>query len=158
LNKGQKIDFPDEFFDFIFCGDVIEHLFSPDFLLEEIYRMLKPKGYAIITTPNLATWKNRVSLLFGWQPVYTEVSTKHRVGNPRLPKGPPSGHLRMFTPRAMKELVQLYGFEVEKIKGETTAGGNTTIEKFTGIIDRLFVHINPNMCDKIAVKIRKPPT
>lgn len=156
LNKYQKIDFSNEFFDFIFCGDVIEHLFSPDFLLEEIYRMLKPGGYAVITTPNLATWKNRVSLLFGWQPVHTEVSTKYRVGNPRLPKGSPSGHIRMFTPRAIKELVQLYGFSVEKIKGGIAAGENSIIEKFTGAIDKLFININPHMCDKIVVKMRKP--
>ncbi|MDI6654916.1 MAG: class I SAM-dependent methyltransferase [Candidatus Hydrothermarchaeota archaeon] len=157
LNKGQKIDFIDEFFDFIFCGDVIEHLFSPDFLLEEIYRLLKPGGYAVITTPNLATWKNRVSLLFGWQPVHTEVSTKYRVGNPRLPKGPPSGHIRLFTPRALKELVEAYGFVVEIIRGEIVpADSPILIERFTGIIDRILLHLRSSMCDKIVVKIRKP--
>jgi ubiquinone/menaquinone biosynthesis C-methylase UbiE len=156
LSKNEKIDFPDEAFDFIFCGDVIEHLFSPDFLIEEIYRILKHGGYAIISTPNLATWKNRISLLLGWQPFFTEVSTKYRVGNPRLPKGTPSGHIRMFTPGAIKELVQLYGFEVEKIRGDKTASGNSTIEKFTRILDTLLVHINPKLCDKIIVKIRKP--
>ena len=36
-------DFPfgDNYFDAIFCGDIIEHLYDPDHLLSEMYRVLR---------------------------------------------------------------------------------------------------------------------
>ena len=41
-----------EQYDFIFCGDVIEHTNSPVDLVLFIKRHLKPDGSAILTTPN----------------------------------------------------------------------------------------------------------
>jgi ubiquinone/menaquinone biosynthesis C-methylase UbiE len=38
-------------FDYIVCADVIEHVEKPDIMLEEIHRILKPGGMAILTTP-----------------------------------------------------------------------------------------------------------
>lgn len=86
--------------------DVIEHLFDIDRLLFEVKRMLKPGGIAVITTSNLASWYNRLSLLFGWQPFWTEVSTKFVIGNPLRERRAkcggimPSGQ-RIFTPLAL---------------------------------------------------------
>lgn len=44
----DKDDFPfeDEYFDAIFAGEVIEHLFDPDHLLDEMHRMLKRGVFA----------------------------------------------------------------------------------------------------------------
>lgn len=38
-------------FDYVFCGEVIEHMEKPQELINEILRVLKPNGIAIITTP-----------------------------------------------------------------------------------------------------------
>lgn len=43
--------FNDEFFDAVISSDVIEHLSDPKRLLSEVYRVLKPNGVAIISTP-----------------------------------------------------------------------------------------------------------
>jgi len=51
---SEPLPFEDGTFDFVFCGEIIEHLFDPDHLLSEVYRVLKTKGTAIVTTPNLA--------------------------------------------------------------------------------------------------------
>jgi methionine biosynthesis protein MetW len=115
LDQGV-IGFKDQMFDCIHCGEVIEHVFSPDLLLENIYRLLKPGGYAILTTPNLASWRNRLALLLGWQPFWSEVSTKVVLGNPRS-SGLPCGHLHLFTPRAMRDLTSLYRLRVEQMMG-----------------------------------------
>ena len=40
-------------FDFIISFQVIEHIRNDRLFLEEIYRLLKPGGLAIITTPNI---------------------------------------------------------------------------------------------------------
>jgi SAM-dependent methyltransferase len=57
LDVDAPLPFADGSFDCIHAGEVIEHFFSPDLLLSEIARLLKPGGYAVITTPNLASWR-----------------------------------------------------------------------------------------------------
>ena len=41
-------------FDNILCTEVLEHTAHPIKVLEEIYRILKPEGYAIITVPSMS--------------------------------------------------------------------------------------------------------
>lgn len=43
--------FEDESFDYIFCSEVIEHMENPQALVNEIRRVLKKDGIAIVTTP-----------------------------------------------------------------------------------------------------------
>ncbi len=46
------LDFlPENYFDVVFCGEVIEHLDDPSFLFKDAYRILKKGGKLIITTP-----------------------------------------------------------------------------------------------------------
>jgi len=47
----DKLNFPDAFFDYVTMLAVIEHLTHPEAILNEIYRVLKPDGKLIITTP-----------------------------------------------------------------------------------------------------------
>ncbi|MBU1147625.1 MAG: class I SAM-dependent methyltransferase [Candidatus Omnitrophica bacterium] len=57
IEKENKVDFPDEYFDVVTMLAVLEHI-DPVVLSErikEIYRILKPKGSFIITTPALWT-------------------------------------------------------------------------------------------------------
>ena len=46
------IPFNDNYFDVVWAGDVVEHVFDPIFLLKEMSRVLKPTGKALLTTPN----------------------------------------------------------------------------------------------------------
>jgi SAM-dependent methyltransferase len=48
---GKTIPFPNENFDSLFCTEVIEHLFEPDALLQEMNRVLKPGARALFTVP-----------------------------------------------------------------------------------------------------------
>jgi methionine biosynthesis protein MetW len=41
----EKIPFEDDFFDAVFLGETIEHLYDSDYLLDEVYRTLKWGGY-----------------------------------------------------------------------------------------------------------------
>ena len=43
---------PDNYFDFVICFQVIEHIKDSNFLLKEINRVLKNNGILIISTPN----------------------------------------------------------------------------------------------------------
>lgn len=117
----ESLPFKDNYFDFVLAGELIEHLFDPDHLLLEVYRVLKNGGFFLLTTPNLASWHNRVALLLGFQPHYSEVSTKYSVGKfLTSDKFDVSGHLRLFTLKALKELLKLYNFKIIKSFGNGT--------------------------------------
>ena len=49
----DRLPFLDESFDVVNCRLVIEHADSPDVMLKEFYRVLKPGGRLAIFTPNL---------------------------------------------------------------------------------------------------------
>ncbi len=48
LADGHKLPFKNNSFDLITCTEVLEHVVEPDKVLEEIKRVLKPNGIAII--------------------------------------------------------------------------------------------------------------
>ena len=54
--------------DVIVASDVLEHLNNPDIFVGEMYRVLRPDGYVVLDTPNLASWHNIFALLIGIQP------------------------------------------------------------------------------------------
>jgi methionine biosynthesis protein MetW len=126
-------DFPfiDNYFDLVYCGELIEHLKDPDHLIDEIRRILRANGLCLIDTPNLAAWHNRIALALGYQPTYTQVSDRHNVGKLRPGMTTPDssysrGHHRVFTNRAMKELIRRHNFEIRadsyKGRGATDPG------------------------------------
>ena len=119
LNVDEE-DFPfeDEYFDAIFCGELIEHLFDPDRLLKEIYRVLTPGGFSIITTPNLGAWFNRIALLAGYQPHSVTVSLEHyNAGKFYSARPGGSEHIRFFTSKALVELLKCHQFKIRQVKG-----------------------------------------
>ncbi len=116
-----KLPFQDNFFDSIFCGELIEHVYDTDHLLNEIYRVLMPSGICVLTTPNLGFWFNRLTLLAGFQPITTEVSLKYRVGYPikfwKSDQDKMAGHIRPFTYKSICQLIKLHNFNIVLTKG-----------------------------------------
>jgi len=50
--ERDQLPFEDEQFDVVVSYAVIEHLYSPEFFLSEIYRVLKKGGLVLLSTPN----------------------------------------------------------------------------------------------------------
>jgi 2-polyprenyl-3-methyl-5-hydroxy-6-metoxy-1,4-benzoquinol methylase len=65
--EDEKIleELPLEFFDYILCMNVLEHLRWPQKVLVHLKKFLKPKGSVIVAIPNVAHWSIRLKLLFG---------------------------------------------------------------------------------------------
>jgi len=103
-------------FDVVFAGEIIEHLFDPEHMLDEIRRVLTCGGHLILTTPNLAAWYNRISLLLGRQPIFSGVGLRGTYGTlwPAVHAG---SHLRLYTLPALRGLVESCGFKVVKTIG-----------------------------------------
>ncbi|MCZ8321936.1 MAG: class I SAM-dependent methyltransferase [Novosphingobium sp.] len=59
VSLGYELDLPDSSVDIFFCGECIEHVEDTPAFLTEIYRVMKPGGLAIFTTPNATPWAYR---------------------------------------------------------------------------------------------------
>ncbi|MGY0486722.1 class I SAM-dependent methyltransferase [Streptomyces sp. WG-D5] len=111
---GHGLPFASGSADAVLLSEVIEHLVDPDAALDEIRRVLRPGGHLMLSTPNLAAWYNRALLLAGVQPVFSEVSLRGIHGRPGTEV---VGHLRLYTPRALREFVTASGFGVVGLTG-----------------------------------------
>jgi 2-polyprenyl-3-methyl-5-hydroxy-6-metoxy-1,4-benzoquinol methylase len=69
INYNIEKDFPfkDNSVDVVTANQVIEHVTNLDHFVGEIYRILKPGGYAIISTENASSWCNIFASVMGWQ-------------------------------------------------------------------------------------------
>jgi methionine biosynthesis protein MetW len=120
-NVETGIALPDQSVDVAVLGEVIEHVFDPDACIEEVRRILRPGGALIVTTPNLASWLNRILLCLGVQPVFSETSTRKKYGHwlRALGQGKDTvqGHLKLFTLGALTQMLADLGFEVVSATG-----------------------------------------
>ena len=113
LTRG--LPFRDATFDCVIAGEVIEHVPDPDRTLGEIHRVLSPGGTLVVSTPNMVSWANRVLVPLGIQPLGTETSSSVALGRRWRLLGQGNqvqGHLKVFTHRALAEILERYGFAV----------------------------------------------
>jgi len=72
---NDPLPLPSESFDTIVAAEVIEHLENPRAMAREVFRLLRPGGHAIISTPNNESWRSLLSLwLRGHHIAFLDVS------------------------------------------------------------------------------------
>jgi len=138
-------------YDLVLFFEVLEHLVDTDSAAINLRKLMKPDGWLLLSTPNLAGWIDRLSLLFGMQPHSMEVSfVPYRFGNPvigrLLPHGPndvAAGHLRVFTLRALKRFLQWHGIRPVQVGG--------CVNHSFDFVSRLFARWWPGMVGDVVV-------
>ncbi len=160
VDKGI-LPYPDNYFDAIHCGEVIEHIFDTDHLLEEIHRVLSPTGVCVLTTPNLASWVNRLILLGGFQPFSVPVSLRfEEAGECKWASTQGHrGHFRVFTLRALKELLKTHKFKIVQLEGWEVGDlsyyiHSKPLSKIVEFIDKSFATW-PSLAYRLGVVIKK---
>lgn len=88
-------------YDAIVYGDVLEHLADPLRVLSDMNRFLAPDGAVVISVPNVAHFVIRLSLLVGKFEYLDRGILDHT-------------HLRFFTERSLRALVNDAGLAVEQ--------------------------------------------
>lgn len=74
---NKKLPFSNSSFDIVYSVEVIEHLRCPYDFLDECYRILKPNGMLIISTPNILSLKSRFNFFItGFNELYKPPSIK----------------------------------------------------------------------------------
>jgi len=140
LNEEKLSDkYKDEKFDVIFCGEVLEHLFSPDSLLDEIKELMHDNSILILSTPNLAYYANRIMLLFGISPLFLENSSEVKLGRKFKIIGQfnkTEGHIKVFTYGALKDLFKMKRLKIIKIK---------SVPVWNNIFDRIICIISRSL-------------
>jgi 2-polyprenyl-3-methyl-5-hydroxy-6-metoxy-1,4-benzoquinol methylase/glycosyltransferase involved in cell wall biosynthesis len=86
----QAARYPADFFDVVYCSEVVEHLPDPLSLLRESARILRPGGLLYLTTPNFNSLSRRL-LGARWRVICKE-------------------HVCYFTPRLLTRLLRDAGF------------------------------------------------
>jgi len=86
VGDARFLPFKDGAFDGIICSEVLEHVFEKEKVLEEIRRVLRPKGWVILTAP--MSWGLHYEPYDFWR----------------------------FTPYSLRRMLEYWGFQVVRIE------------------------------------------
>jgi SAM-dependent methyltransferase len=104
----EPLPFEDGSVDAVWCSEVLEHLFAPLFVLEQVRRVLRPGGVLMATVPYHGLIKNLGIALLAFERHY----------DPTYP------HIRFFTKNTLTDLARKAGLRSQSI---TTCGSNLGI-------------------------------
>jgi len=89
------------YFDYVLCGDILEHLKDPIAQICRIHRWLKPGGRVVCSLPNVRYWQVIFNLVFLGRWTYEDAGIMDRT------------HLRFYTRRSAEQLFIRQGFQIE---------------------------------------------
>lgn len=105
LADAYHLPFKQKVFSGVYCLELLEHLFFPRKCLREIKRVLRTDGYLVVSVPNFSEPYNRILVLLGRPPAHIGCDERF-------------AHIRVFTPRTIKEILTEEGFVIKKqLKG-----------------------------------------
>ena len=128
--------------DVVSANQVIEHMTEPDMLATEAFRVLRPGGWAVVSTENLAAWCNIGALLLGQEPFSTNFSKSYfgvgnRFSRRRLQPITDVPHYSVPSLAALRHLFELTGFSYRDAVGVHRVPAPQWIVRRLTRVDRL---------------------
>lgn len=120
------IPFENERFDGVTCLEVLEHLYAPQEVISEIFRVLQKGSWSILSVPNPFNYVTRLKVLFGGN-----VSDPTVIG----------GHIKFFRTRDLQKIFVAHGFTQIRIEGVAYP---SAYKKY-GRITKLLLTLMPNV-------------
>ncbi len=104
MNNFNVNDFPKyiNFFDYIVCADVLEHLLQPEEILKKLKHLLQEDGKMIISLPNVAHASIKTNLLLN-DFTYTKMGILDKT------------HLHFYTYKNIAQLLSLCDLKIIKV-------------------------------------------
>ena len=102
LEPDAPLPLPDNSFELVLCAETLEHVRDVQLLLSEARRVLVPGGLLAVTTPAHGRATGLDILMRGFERRFD----------------PLSPHLRFFSPRSLKGLLEALGFRVRRQERE----------------------------------------
>lgn len=166
VDLEKKWPFRDREFDVVVSNQAIEHILNIDNFIEEVYRILKPGGYCVISTENLSSWHNIFALVLGFQDFSHTIIKKKHVGNPMsIHYGEKTAtwgaeansgvdesaypHIKIMTYRSLIAVFKEFGFKFDQGKG-------SGYYPLFGFLSLFASKVDPYHSHFITVKMSKP--
>lgn len=128
-NVEDGLPFNSRFFDVVNAGEIVEHLYDTKNFFAECYRVLKPGGAFLFTTPNLNSLENRIRVATGGYLTMVGAYPEDHFGD----------HIRVFNLAKIQELCRQTGLEIDTVRGVPwlRSRGSGTGRLTTRLPDRL---------------------
>ena len=131
--EKEHLPFKDEEIDIVIANQILEHTKEIFWIFHEACRVLKRNGYFIAGVPNLASFHNRLLLLFGKQPSCVKIT---------------SAHIRGFTKGSLVKFAKIGNLKLVNFKG-------SNFYPFSPIIAKILSHIFPSLSVGIFFLFKK---
>jgi len=132
LADGYKLPFKDESFECVVLFDVLEHTDNDLAFLRDSHRVLKSRGFLLISVPNRERLIHQIKKLIG-----TPVRYPLRLGVDHYTSEDTEGqwHFREYSRKELNELLR-NDFEAQHIEGVWLGFGSKGIGAFPSIFER----------------------
>jgi ubiquinone/menaquinone biosynthesis C-methylase UbiE len=142
---GEELPFKGHFFDKVICKGSLDHFLNPSKVIEEISRVLKSDGKAMICVANFESLGFRIgrslySVMRAWFKVR---KTKRKAWEP------PSDHLYKFDYPSLKQVVEPY-LKIEESMGVSLLYGLPGWDRLIDILPESVSSAVLNTLDKLA--------
>lgn len=112
IAKGDifNLNFPDNFFDFIICSEILEHLPSDTLALKNLHKVLKKNGTLLVSVPN-------ENFPFFWDPlnwILMHIFNTHIHKDIWWLAGIWADHVRLYSQKELEQKCIEANFEIDK--------------------------------------------
>ncbi len=142
-NVEEGLPFKNASFDVVNAGEVVELLYDTKLFFHECFRVLKPGGILLFTTPNLNSLENRVRVVTGSYLAMVGAYPEDHFGE----------HVRIFNLAKVRELCRQTGLEMLDVRGVFSLVPRA---RWIDTPLRVAARVAPTLSKLLMVKARRP--